>query len=166
MSLLAMFVPNFLAPSVLVNAVPTLVTSPVAAMKWATIITFLPQFAKVGVLAMRKNAQKFDNNAQRPQLDRERAQNPYGLIASLQAAHDNSLESMIFFFGGALAAHFGAPPEQRELANGIASLFLVARVSFLGLYIIQGKNTALAGLRSMSWLIGMACSIRLMSLAV
>ena len=107
MSVFGVLLDQYVAPDALVDALPAFVASPLAAMKWASVVAFAPQVAKVLILSARRGkGRRFDNNAQRPQLARERAENPYGVVASLQAAHENSLETLVFFFGGALAARY------------------------------------------------------------
>ena len=176
MSIPSIVFADYFAPDALVKAIPVLVASPIHAMKWAAILAFAPQVAKVAIMTLARKPAKgknrgdsyiggFDNNGQRPQLARLAAENPYGIITTLQAAHSNSLETLIFFYAGALAAHFGAPGKRAE-ANGIASLFLVLRACFCLLYVVQGTSGPLGGLRSCAWAASLACSMRLLSLAM
>ena len=175
MSIPSILLADYFIPDALVKAFPVLVASPLHAMKYAAVLAFAPQVAKVLIMSNQKPPKgkggssyigNFDNNGQRPQLARLRAENPYGIIPALQAAHDNSLETMIWFFGAALAAHFGAPEQKRAAANGLASIFLVLRACFIWLYAVQGRNKALGGLRSCCWAASIACCFRMLGLAL
>ena len=88
-------------------------------------------------------------------------------FAALQAAHENSLEALIFFIGGALAAQFGAPSAAgRAAGSRLASLFLVLRAAFVLLYVVQGRNKLLGLLRSCAWAASLATCFRLLALAL
>lgn len=160
MSLLGVFFHEYIANSYLLDLAPSIWPSgPVAAMKWATVLTFVPQIAKIAIMGTR-----FKNNKQRADLAAIRQAEPFGKIAALQSAHENSLESIPFFFAGVLLSHFGAP-EAKEEADKITSLYLTMRCAFIVLYYLQGKNEILGGLRSTAWLISLACCFSLMALA-
>lgn len=93
-----------------------------------------------------------------PRLSLKKHLESKGLIARLQAAHENSLESFNFFAVGIVASSSVAGMNKDTVLQ-IASLHLFCRVAFLGLYCLQNEDLKwLSVLRSLAWGTGTMCS--------
>ena len=89
-----------------------------------------------------------------------------GLIARLQSAHENSMESFQFFAAGLIAASLTlVSPSEREMVCQVASLHLISRVAYIGLYAFHKEGAeALSWTRTTFWGIGtMASSFLLLT---
>lgn len=128
----------------------------IAALNLAGGLAYLPHCLRLG--AQVKEDQSYDNVNPRASL--ERHLNKKGLISRLQAAHDNSLESFQLFAAGILASSsIMKSPGDRAVVLEVASLHLLARLAFIGLYACSTeKNAWLGHARSIAWAVGTMCS--------
>lgn len=78
-----------------------------------------------------------------------------GYGARALAAHQNSFEAFVLFSAGVFVAH--TTQTQGFLIDGIAIVFVIARLIFLGAYLADIPN-----LRSLAWFVGLLCSLVLM----
>ncbi|MGV8916615.1 MAG: MAPEG family protein [Pseudomonas sp.] len=78
-----------------------------------------------------------------------------GFGARALAAHQNSFEAFVLFAAGVFVAH--TTQTQGFLIDGIAILFVIARVIYLAAYL--GDVPAV---RSLAWFVGVVCSLVLM----
>lgn len=89
---------------------------------------------------------------------RDWARRQGGWRARALAAQDNGFEGLPLFMAGVIAAHqFGA---LQGRIDALALAYLLLRVVYVSLY-IRGKST----LRSLVWVLGIACSIALFFVA-
>jgi len=91
----------------------------------------------------------FDNNNSREWLS-----NLQGWQARANAAQQNSFEALPIFIAGVLLAQQLHAPQAR--VDGLAMLFVVARLGYVGAYIADK-----ATLRSILWAVGLASCIAL-----
>lgn len=77
-----------------------------------------------------------------------------GWPARANAAQANSFEALPLFIAGVLAAQQMQAPQ--ATVDGLALGFIAARLAYIGCYL--GNQ---ASLRSLVWLIGLACSVAL-----
>lgn len=78
-----------------------------------------------------------------------------GYGARALAAHQNSFEAFVLFSAGVFVAH--TTQTQGFLIDGIAVIFVIARLIFLGAYLAD-----IPTVRSLAWFIGLLCSLGLM----
>ncbi|WP_407310569.1 MAPEG family protein [Pseudomonas sp. nanlin1] len=118
---------------------------------WCVFISaLLIYIARMPVAKAMKAEGGYDNNQPRAQQARLT-----GLGARALAAHQNSFEAFILFAVGVLMAH--TTQTQGFLIDGLAIVFVIARIAYLGLYLADR-----ASLRSMAWVVGVVCSLLLM----
>lgn len=131
-----------------------------AALGYAGILVMLPHTLRA---AAQVHTDKGYDNVH-PRVSLAKHTGGKGLIARLQAAHENSLETFQFFAAGICAsAVTHVSPAERGLVCEVASLHLIARFLFLGLYMFQSEKRAwVAVLRSTAWIIANISSAYLM----
>ena len=78
-----------------------------------------------------------------------------GLGARALAAHQNSFEAFPLFAAGVLIAT--VTQTQGLLVNALAVIFVIARISFIIFYCADKPSQ-----RSLSWFVGLLCSLLLM----
>ncbi len=113
---------------------------------WCVLIAALLPYAAVGIA---KAGPDYDNRAPRAW-----ARTLEGRRARAYAAHQNGLEAFPFFAAGVVIATIAdAPP---NLVDLLAAIFIGARVAYIYAYVAD-----LATLRSVVWVLGIACVIGL-----
>ncbi len=118
---------------------------------WCVFISaLLIYIARVPVAKAMKAEGGYDNSQPRAQQARLT-----GLGARALAAHQNSFEAFILFAVGVLMAH--TTQTQGFLIDGLAIVFVIARIAYLGLYLADRPS-----LRSLAWVVGIVCSLLLM----
>ena len=78
-----------------------------------------------------------------------------GYGARAIAAHQNSFEAFVLFLAGVMVAH--TTQTQGFLIDGIAILFVIARLIYLAAYLGDVPQV-----RSPAWFVGLVCSLVLM----
>lgn len=97
-----------------------------------------------------------------PRVSLQKHLDARGLISRLHAAHQNSMESFLFFAAGVIAAsQVMVSKEERNLIGSVASLYLFARIAYLFLYaVLDNPKTqqTLSISRTVAWFISTMCS--------
>lgn len=118
---------------------------------WCVFIAgVLPYIAAV---LSKAGGERYDNNNPRLWLAQQE-----GSRARANAAQQNSFEAFGFFAAAVIVAHLVNGPQAR--ADQLAMVFIGARVVYIPLYM-----AGLGALRSLSWAVGMACTVWIFLLA-
>ena len=122
---------------------------------WCLMIVAILPYASAGLGAYYRIQQLGSLDANHPRVQALELRN---VAARAYGSQSNSWEALSFFGAAVLCAHLaGADPEASATA---ATIYVVARVAHLGLYISD-----LAPARTGAFVIGMACCFRLFQLA-
>jgi uncharacterized MAPEG superfamily protein len=117
---------------------------------WCILIAGLLPYAATA--AAKWGFKDFDNHEPREWLARQT-----GFRARANAAQANSFEAFPLFAAAVLIAHLVEAPQER--IDAIAAGFILARAAYLACYLLDW-----ATLRSVFWLLGIACSVALFCL--
>lgn len=146
------------------TSVPALI-NPVTSLPLALFSAFVPHIVKGAILGMTVG---YSNITPRQNLDRaahlseshkdKPAKISKGVLAMAQraaAAHANGLEAFSFY-GVAMLSAIATGVKDRSALSSLATLFILSRQLF-NLCYICGTNDAIAGMRSLSFMVGTAC---------
>lgn len=111
---------------------------------WCVLVAGLLPYAATVIAKSKKG---FDNANPREWLARQE-----GFRARAHAAQLNSFEAFPFFAAAVIISQLRGAPA--DTVNMLALIFVVARVAYLALYVAN-----LATLRSVAWLVGLACVV-------
>ena len=145
------------------TSMPQLV-SPVMSLPLALISAFVPHTVKGIILGTvgYSNVAPRENLERAAHLSESRKDKPAkiskGMLAMATrsaAAHANGLEAFSFF-GIAMLSAIATGVKDKAALSSLATLFLAARTAFNVCYIF-GTNDAIAGLRSLSFMVGAVC---------
>jgi uncharacterized MAPEG superfamily protein len=117
---------------------------------WCVLIAGCLPLVTVGIAKWDK---RYDNNAPRDWLSRQE-----GAKKRAYAAHLNSFEAFPFFAAAVIVATIAKAPA--SLIDGLAVLFIVARIIYIWCYI-----TDKASLRSLVWMVGFGAAVALFIVA-
>ena len=117
---------------------------------WCVLIAGCLPLVAVGIAKWDK---RYDNNAPRDWLARQE-----GAKKRAYASHLNSFEAFPFFAAAVIVATIAKAPA--SLVDGIAVLFIAARIIYIWCYI-----TDKASLRSLVWMVGFGATVALFIVA-
>lgn len=112
---------------------------------WSILVAGLLPY--VATLVAKGGGRGFDNRQPRAWLAEQE-----GYRARANAAQQNGFEAFPFFAVSVLVSHVVGGPDR--VADGLAVLFVVARVGYLGAYL-----TDRATLRSILWFVGLGSAV-------
>jgi uncharacterized MAPEG superfamily protein len=113
----------------------------------AALLIYIP---RISVAKAMKEQGGYNNH-----LPRSQQTQLTGLGARALAAHQNSFEAFVLFSAGVFVAH--TTQTQGFLIDGIAIVFVIARLVYLGAYLGD-----VPPVRSLAWFVGLVCSLVLM----
>jgi uncharacterized MAPEG superfamily protein len=113
----------------------------------SALLIYIP---RMSVTKAMKEQGGYDNH-----LPRSQQAHLTGFGARALAAHQNSFEAFVLFMAGVFVAH--TTQTQGFLIDGIAIVFVIARLIYLGCYLGD-----IPPVRSLAWFVGFVCSLVLM----
>lgn len=136
------------------NAIFALVTDTAASAIWAMIVASLMPLLLAWLTKVMGGFHLADNTHPRDFMQRTT-----GMAARANAAQQNSYETLAVFLAAVIVAMLFFVPQ--PVVNGLAWLYVVIRVLYAAAYILN-----LATLRSILWILSMACCVMLFYLAI